>query len=127
MTLNTTSIEVCGLCASVVGPIQVYSLLEISSGVGITLISLYPLLSFPKACLSCQATHHDDIITQNKASGFRGHCIMIGRKQDYYQLIQFFFCFGLTAFFRLWPQIPIFNLLKQTISEQVYFKIARYL
>lgn len=48
---------------------------------------------------------------------------MIGRKQDYYQLMHFFFFFfGLAAFFSLlWAQIPISNLLKKTISELVYF------
>lgn len=70
-----------------------------SPGLGITLISLYHLGSFPKACLSCQATHYGDIITQNKASRFRAHCIMIGRKQDYYQLMHFFFFWTRCIFF----------------------------
>lgn len=99
-SVNTTSTEACGLCASAARSVQVYD--------GGWPVRDFPwfryhsditLPSFPKAYLSCQATHHGDIITQNKASGVRGHCLMIGREQDYYQLIHFFFLFWTLDFF----------------------------
>lgn len=93
-SVNTTSIEACGLCVSAAGSAQVHEggwPARDFPWLCITVISLYHFGSFPKACLSCQATHRSNIITQNKASGFRGHCIMIGREQDYHQIIPFFF------------------------------------